>query len=1345
MCRRRQHSGASLVEAMLAIGALAVLSSALLGSLVYGPQASLAAGDRYRATLLVQEGLEASKHLHDNALNEMTLTQSGVDDSSGEWELLGEGTTETIGKFSRTITYADVCRDASDAFVDCGSLGSTDYIDPNMRTVFVVVEWTGQFGGTKTVEGEMQFSNWSSPHWVQTDWEGGDGQTEWLDETQYTTDDGNLDTTTQGEVVLDSAEACSSQVYDFEVDTDYTYTSSEIEVTGGVAQLVGTNTGVTGIVDPVTDTFEFDTTYGVETSMIHIDGDIYAIAYRGPGNDGWLKTVEIASDGTVSSAAVDALEFDPTSAYAPEILSVSGSVYVIAYRDSSGGGTVLSVDIDSDGTIASAPLSSLSFDSSVVEPSMVLLDADTIAIAYEGPASDGWLATVDIDGSGMLSAVDTYEYNVTNGRSNDIFSVGGNYYAIAHMSNGADGWLATVEIASDGTITNTVLDSLEFDPSQGADMQVVPVDGTIYAIAYRGTSGTGKIATVDIDTSGNIAAAVTDVLDFNGSIGRFPSIVSVSGDAYAIAHSGLGNDGFLSVLDIDTSGNIAAAVTDVFEYDTSNGHQPSLIRLTNSEVAVAYQGPSTDGWLATIELTTNASYPTTQPTIEPNDVFAPPSVDVWSSFTETATKDGSAEVYYQLSDDGGATWYYYDGVSWVPAGISDYNTATEVNDAIDEFDTTEGQIVFQAFLVSDGTEQIQLDEVTIGCALQQEYDFDADAEYAFDAADIEVTGGVAQLVAGGSASADIADTVLDTLEFDTADGVTPSVVNVSGDVYAVAYSGVNNDGFVSTFEVDSSGNVSAVLDTLEFDARQGQTPEIIAIGGEVFAIAYTGQSNDGFIVTVNIDSAGTITSSLLGSFEFDTSQGVAPSILPVTGNIYAIAYTGQGNDGFLKTVEISSLGAIVPLALDTLEFDTTNGLAPHIAQVDGATFAVSYTGPGDDGWLQTVDIDSLGQITGIDSFEFEATHADTPFLTQVSGTVFALAYADVDGDGQIATIDISAAGSITTTFIDAFEYDTVNGATPQLVSLGSDIFLATYSGSGTDGFAVMIEIDSAGTITSTLVDSLEFDTGTGLTPHVVLVNSTVALIVYEGPDQDGWLATIGLSTGGGVYPTNEPTVQPAASLAPASVDAWVGFAHEVTTASGSNVRYQLSDDDGATWYYWDGGSWTAAGATDYNTVGEVNNNISDFSTASGTLLFRAFLISDGVDQVEIDTVQVRYQETGGTGVATFGELESSAYNMGETADVTVIDWDESIPTCTPVEDCDIQFQVRTAPDNGGTPDTGNWTDWYGDPSSSDYYDTNTGHMISKDLNGNQWVQYRVELTGDGTETPVLEEVRISYQ
>jgi len=110
---------------------------------------------------------------------------------------------------------------------------------------------------------------------------------------------------------------------------------------------------------------------------------------------------------------------------------------------------------------------------------------------------------------------------------------------------------------------------------------------------------------------------------------------------------------------------------------------------------------------------TTTSYASDKPTINPTTSLNPAKVITWNSFTETATKNGG-EIYYQLSDDDGATWKYWTGSAWGAAGATNYNTATIVNSNIATFPTVNNKIRWKAFLESNGSQQVILENVAVG-------------------------------------------------------------------------------------------------------------------------------------------------------------------------------------------------------------------------------------------------------------------------------------------------------------------------------------------------------------------------------------------------------------------------------------------------------------------------------------------------------------------------------------------------------------------------------------------------------------------------------------------------------
>ncbi|OGY23097.1 MAG: hypothetical protein A2126_01580 [Candidatus Woykebacteria bacterium GWB1_45_5] len=171
------------------------------------------------------------------------------------------------------------------------------------------------------------------------------------------------------------------------------------------------------------------------------------------------------------------------------------------------------------------------------------------------------------------------------------------------------------------------------------------------------------------------------------------------------------------------SGNITGVTSwaSVVNIDVSSRVTTARTYYLKVAVFVEYpgsnRGPYTIGFdnvLLTWSKTVGGGYPTDKPTIYRNTSFTAPSITAWNSFTETAQKNGGS-IMYQLSDDGGATWRFFNGIAWVVAtGPTDYNDAGTVNNRISSFPTTNRKIGVRAFLISDGTQFVRLDRIVIG-------------------------------------------------------------------------------------------------------------------------------------------------------------------------------------------------------------------------------------------------------------------------------------------------------------------------------------------------------------------------------------------------------------------------------------------------------------------------------------------------------------------------------------------------------------------------------------------------------------------------------------------------------
>lgn len=194
---------------------------------------------------------------------------------------------------------------------------------------------------------------------------------------------------------------------------------------------------------------------------------------------------------------------------------------------------------------------------------------------------------------------------------------------------------------------------------------------------------------------------------------------------------------------------------------------------------------------------------------------------------------------------------------------------------------------------------------------------------------------------------------------------------------------------------------------------------------------------------------------------------------------------------------------------------------------------------------------------------------------------------------------------------------------------------------------------------------------------------------------------------------------------------WDGVSWTLSVDTGSEtwsgVWLQSANDgwvvgSGGAIRKWDGASWISA-------------------TSPTTQTLNAIMLRTAADGFAVGASGAIIRLTGGAYAAS-GTAVSSAFSMGDASPLGVVEWDETIPACSPA--CTVRFQLSTAPDSGGSP--GVFGAWVGpDGTAGTYFTTATGTLIPAVLNGNQWVRYKVFLDGDTVSTPVLQEVRVNYK
>lgn len=370
-CLKTCNRGQSILELIIAIAIFGLIIVAMI-SMVTGSFVGLARGGEYtQAEALAQEGIEAIKAIYDEAWNELIYSTSSVSVAGNKWIFDGEGTVETIGKFTRIISFNDVCRNGVGEIVVCPG----DYTDIHTKEITTEVSWDIREGIINTVHKAGYITNWDSNVWVQTDWSGGMGQSQWVDDTKYDTDDGNVAVAVGGQLSLLLSEtesiidggfalpAGTSNDWTFTTPSNYIYDSSKIAVTGGAAQLIlsGGSTVFGDTFNPFFDTDSSNWTYvDWELGRVDVTGSYIASG----GNLGGYVNINIPGrkNATLSglweqsfSTTVD----NPTIAttlFDWSITSFSGtlltSYQLYVYVDSFSGAPILGTEVWASGEIS---------------------------------------------------------------------------------------------------------------------------------------------------------------------------------------------------------------------------------------------------------------------------------------------------------------------------------------------------------------------------------------------------------------------------------------------------------------------------------------------------------------------------------------------------------------------------------------------------------------------------------------------------------------------------------------------------------------------------------------------------------------------------------------------------------------------------------------------------------------------------------------------------------------------------------------------------------------------------------------------------------------------------------
>lgn len=294
----------------------------------------------------------------------------------------------------------------------------------------------------------------------------------------------------------------------------------------------------------------------------------------------------------------------------------------------------------------------------------------------------------------------------------------------------------------------------------------------------------------------------------------------------------------------------------------------------------------------------------------------------------------------------------------------------------------------------------------------------------------------------------------------------------------------------------------------EYNTFNGQTPALAQIDSTHYLCAYEGSGSDGWAVVLTVDTGnGTITKET--PFRFEQQNGKMPALSKIDDTHYLCAYTRQFSDGQVVVLTVDTGNWTI--SKETLfEYDSS-GSETVLSQIDSSHYLCAYQGPGADGWSVVLTVNTgTWEITKETPFEYGTSDGKTLALAQIDSTHYLCAYEGSGSDGWAVVLAVDT-GTWNITMETPFEYDTSQGRSPALAQIDDTHYLCAYGGPGSDGWAVVLTVDT-GNWSISKGTAYEYDTSDGVNPALAQIDPNNYLCAYEGPGSGGWAAVLAVDS-----------------------------------------------------------------------------------------------------------------------------------------------------------------------------------------------------------------------------------------
>lgn len=360
-----------------------------------------------------------------------------------------------------------------------------------------------------------------------------------------------------------------------------------------------------GDLGPIISTLEFDTTEAINPVAVHVAGDVYAVVSRTAAGEGYIRTVNVPCASPPGITLIDTWNYSHiVSAFVEVTLfQAHPTWFLICFYDGSNS-YVKSFQIAADGTITPAFTDSLTITPGIVRwPDFVWVSGVNFICALMGAVTTGYFYSFSCSAGGALTFIQiTAVTTAISFEWSRVLKLIPNYFVMTfEASNQA--LVATAHVSDLGVVTAVDLQSVK-GPHVGFPGKVpcVKVSSTIIAIAYGGESSDGFIQTVEINATGTIITALVDIYEFDTTEAQVMDIISVEQNYFVVLYIDASGHGQLKSFYIDDAGAITTPFLSTFEIEDTVLSSGRLAPFESTCLLPAYQGVGGDGFIKSVDI-----------------------------------------------------------------------------------------------------------------------------------------------------------------------------------------------------------------------------------------------------------------------------------------------------------------------------------------------------------------------------------------------------------------------------------------------------------------------------------------------------------------------------------------------------------------------------------------------------------------------------------------------------------------------------------------------------------------------------------------------------------------------